>query len=169
LTLPFAALGAIVAALIETTVVPEVAIFQVQANLVLLLAVTATVVMGLEDGLVWAFLGGLLVDMLTPARPVGATVFVLLVMVGLAAGGTRVFGQSRIGALVTVFGLTWAYHVLMIVTLTLTEDVAAGGIDFQLVLGAAVLNTILALPFIGLFTLLERRFGPQERERAAWT
>jgi rod shape-determining protein MreD len=168
LTLPFAALGAIVAALIETTVVPELATF-LQANLVFMLAVTATVVMGLEDGLVWASLGGLLIDMLTPARPVGATVFALLVMVGLAAAASRFFGQSRVGALVIVFGLTWAYHGLLIVTLALTEGVAAGGIDLQLVFGAAVLNTLLALPFIGLFTLLERRFGPQDRERAAWT
>jgi rod shape-determining protein MreD len=169
LTLPFAALGAIVAALIETTVIPDLAIFQVQANLVLLLAVTATVVMGIEDGLVWAFLGGLLVDMLTPARPIGATVFVLLVMVGLAAAASRFFGQSRVGALVVVFGLTFIYHGVLIATLALVEGVAAGSFDLQLVLGAAVLNMLLAIPFVGLFTLLERRFGPQDRERAAWT
>ena len=134
MTLPFAALGAIVAALLETTVMPEVAIFGVQANLLLTLAVTATVIMGIEDGLVWAFLGGLLVDMLTPARPIGATTFVLLVSVGLAAAGTRFVGQTRAGALLLVFVLTWAYHVLLLATLALTEGVAAGSFDFQHVL-----------------------------------
>lgn len=169
MTLPFAALGAIVAALLETTVMPEVAIFGVQANLLLTLAVTATVIMGIEDGLVWAFLGGLLVDMLTPARPIGATTFVLLVTVGLAALGTRFVGQTRAGALLLVFVLTWAYHLLLLATLALTEGVAAGSFDFQHLLGAAVLNTLLAIPFVALFVLLERRFGPQDRERAAWT
>lgn len=169
MTLPFAALGAIVAALLETTVMPEVAIFGVQANLLLTLAVTATVIMGVEDGLVWAFLGGLLVDMLTPARPIGATTFVLLVTVGLAALGTRFVGQTRAGALLLVFVLTWAYHLLLLATLALTEGVAAGSFDFQHLLGAAVLNTLLAIPFVALFVLLERRFGPQDRERAAWT
>ena len=169
MTLPFAALGAIVAALLETTVMPEVAIFGVQANLLLTLAVTATVIMGIEDGLVWAFLGGLLVDMLTPARPIGATTFVLLISVGLAAAGTRFVGQTRSGALLLVFALTWAYHLLLLLTLALTEGVAAGSIDVQHMLGAAVLNTLLAVPFIGLFTVLERRFGNQDRERTAWT
>ena len=169
MTLPFAALGAIVAALLETTVMPEVAIFGVQANLLLTLAVTATVIMGIEDGLVWAFHGGRLVDMLTPARPIGATTFVLLVSVGLAAAGTRFVGQTRAGALLLVFVLTWAYHVLLLATLALTEGVAAGSFDFQHVLGASVLNTLLAIPFVALFVLLERRFGPQDRERAAWT
>jgi len=168
-TLPFAALGAIVAALLETTVMPEVAIFGVQANLLLTLAVTATVIMGIEDGLVWAFLGGLLVDMLTPARPIGATTFVLLVVVGLAAVSTRFTGQTRAGALLLVFALTWVYNVLMLATLALTEGVAAGSFDLQHILGAAVLNTLLAVPFVALFVLIERRFGNQDRERAAWT
>jgi len=169
LTLPFAALGAIVAALLETTVMPEVAIFGVQADLLLVLAVTATVIMGIEDGLVWAFLGGLLVDMLTPARPVGATTFVLLVMVGLAAASTRFVGQTRAGALLLVFVLTWVYHLLMLATLAITEGVTAGSFDLQHVLGSAVLNTILAIPVVALFVLIERRFGNQDRERAAWT
>ena len=150
---------------------PEVAIFGVQANLLLTLAVgAATVIMGIEDGLVWAFLGGLLVDMLTPARPIGATTFVLLVVVGLAAVSTRFVGQTPGGrTLARVFALTWAYNLLMLATLALTEGVAAGSFDLQHILGAAVLNTLLAVPFVALFVLIERRFGNQERERAAWT
>jgi rod shape-determining protein MreD len=168
LTLPFAALGAIVAALIETTVLPEIAIFGVQANLLLTLAVTATVVMGIEDGLVWAFLGGLLIDMLTPARPIGATTFALLVMVGLAFAATRFAGQTRLAAVIVVFGLTWSYHLLLLATLALTEGVGAGGIDLKLVFATALLNMLLAVPFVALFALIERRFGNVERERNAW-
>jgi rod shape-determining protein MreD len=167
LTLPFAALGAIVAALIETTVLPEIG-FLGTANLLLTVTVVAAIVMGVADGLVWAFLGGLLIDMLTPARPIGATTFALVLTVGLTVAAARFFGQSRAATLVIVFGLTWAYHMLMLATLALTEGVAAGTIDLQLVFGAAVLNMLLALPFLALFTLLERRFGPQDRERTAW-
>lgn len=168
MTLPFAALGAIVVALFETTVIPEIPVFGIQANLLLALAVSATVLMGLEDGLVWAFLGGLLVDMLTPARPVGATTFVLLVMVGLAFAGARFAGQTRMAALVIVFGLTWAYSLLLLGTLALTEGVGAGALDLRLVFGSAILNMIIAAPFVALFALIERRFGSLERERTAW-
>lgn len=168
MTLPFAALGAIVAALIETTVIPEIAIFDVQANLLLTLAVTAAVLMGIEDGLVWAFLGGVLVDMLTPARPVGSTTFALLVMVGLAVAATRFAGQRRLSAMLIVFVLTWAFHLLLLATLALTEGVAAGSLDLRHVFATALLNMLVAIPFIGLFTLIERRFGSVDRERTAW-
>lgn len=168
MTLPFAALGAIVAALIETTVIPEIAIFGIQANLLLALAVAATVVMGIEDGLVWAFVGGLIIDMLTPARPVGSTTFVLLVMVGAAAAGSRFAGQTRLAAALMVFGLTFAFHLLLLATLALTEGVEAGAINLQTVFATALLNVIVALPFAALFMLIERRFGNVERERAAW-
>jgi len=168
LTLPFAALGAIVAALIETTVIPEIPIFEVQANLLLTLAVLAAVLMGIEDGLVWAFLGGLLVDMLTPARPIGATTFALLIMVGLAVAATRFVGQTRLAAVILVFVLTWAYHLLLLATLALTEGLAAGAIDLKLVFATALLNMVVALPFVALFTLIERRFGNVDRERTAW-
>ena len=130
---------------------------------------TPVVVTGSSPGLVWAFLGGLLVDMLTPARPVGSTTFVLLVVVGLAAASTRFVGQTRPGAFLLVFLLTWVYHLLMLATLALTEGVTAGSLDLQHVLGAAVLNTILAIPCVALFVVIERRFGNQDRERAAWT
>jgi hypothetical protein len=124
--------------------------------------------MGIEDGLVWAFLGGLLVDMLTPARPIGATTFALLIIVGLAVAATRFVGQTRLVAVILVFVLTWAFHLLLLATLALTEGLAAGAIDLKLVFATALLNVLVALPFAALFTLIERRFGNVDRERTAW-
>ena len=72
LTIPFAALSALIAALLETTVLPEIPIAGATADLVLVVAVVATIMFGVEDGIVAAFVGGLLVDMLIPDRPLGA-------------------------------------------------------------------------------------------------
>ena len=84
MTLPLAAVGALVAALLETSVLPELQIGGTKPDLVLVLAIVATMIMGVEDGLVWAFLGGLMLDVLVPGRPLVATTFVLLLVVGLA-------------------------------------------------------------------------------------
>ena len=89
MTLPFAALGALIAALIETTVLPELPIAGAQPDLVFTLAVVATMLLSAEDGLVWAFVGGLLIDLLVPARPIGATTLSLLLVVGVAALASR--------------------------------------------------------------------------------
>jgi hypothetical protein len=60
MTLLLAAFGAIVAALIEATVVGYLRVGESQPHLVFVLAVIVTVVGGFDRGLVWAFVGGLL-------------------------------------------------------------------------------------------------------------
>src|SRR4051812_49924713 len=83
---------ALLAALLETTVLPEIPIVGATPDLVLVVAVTATLVLGIEDGLIAAFLGGLLTDMLVAQRPLGAATLALLLVTGIAAAVARVAG-----------------------------------------------------------------------------
>lgn len=166
MTLPFAALGALIAALVETSVLPELQVLGTKADLVLVLAIVATILMGVEDGLVWAFLGGLMLDMLTPARPLGATTLALLLVVGLAMIGARVLGPGRIRTVVAAFVLTWLFHVLLLGVLLLTEGITLRTFEPRLVLVAAIMNTVIAVPAALIFGAITRRFG--EPERADW-
>lgn len=166
MTLPFAALGALVAALVETSVLPELQIGGAKADLVFVLAVVATILMGVEDGLVWAFLGGLMIDLLVPARPLGATTLSLLLVVGLAFVSVRLLGPGRLRAVVATFVLSWVYHLLLLGILALTEGVTLRTFEPRLVLVAAVLNTLLAVPAAYLIAAIVRRFG--DAERADW-
>ncbi len=163
MTVPFAALVGLLAALIETTVLPELPIAGATADLVLVSAITATLVLGIEDGLIAAFLGGLLIDMLIPARPLGAATFVLLVVLGMAMVVARVAGPSRRWlAVAMVVVLTPLLHVGIAVVLVLTQGVSLV-VDPAVVLVAAFMNGLIALPVAGLFGAIERRFGASER------
>jgi rod shape-determining protein MreD len=166
LTLPFAALGTLLAALVETSVLPELQIAGTRADLVLVMAIVATMLMGVEDGLVWAFLGGLMLDMLVPGRPLGATTLALLLVVGVAMVATRVVGPGRMRAVIAVFLLTWVFHMLLLGVLTLAEGVTLRTFEPRIVLVAAILNTVIAAPAALVFAAIERRFG--EAERADW-
>lgn len=163
LTLPIAALGALVAALIETSVAPELPIAGAQADVVLALAVVAAMLIGVEDGLVWAFLGGLMLDMLIPARPIGATAVTLLLVVGVATLGARVPGPRRLVAVLTVFALTWLFHLLLLLVMAAVEGVVLSSFQPVVVLSAAIQNTVIALFAALLFDALRRRFAPTER------
>lgn len=164
MTLPFAALGALIAALLETTVLPEIQIAGTQADLVLALAVVATIVLGAEDGLAWAFIGGLMLDMLIPARPIGAATLSLLLVVGIAVLGVRFAGRGhRVLAVLAVFALSWIYHLVLLAVLIFTEGVVLGTYDLRVVFAAAVMNTAIAIPAAMLFAVVERRFGSTER------
>lgn len=166
MTLPFAALGALLAALIETTVLPELPIAGTQGDLVLALAIAAAMLLSAEDGLVWAFVGGLMLDMLIPARPIGATTMTLLLVVGLAALAGLFLGRPiRVAALVAVFGLTWLFHVVLLGVLVFTEGMAFDVFEPRLVLVAAVINLAVAVPAALLFAAVGRRLAS---ERADW-
>jgi rod shape-determining protein MreD len=163
LTLPFAALGALLAALLETSVAPEITIAGAQLDLVLSLAIVAAVTMGVDDALVWAFLGGLMLDMLIPGRPIGATTLSLLLTVGVALLAARIPGPRRTLAIVAVFVLSWVFHALLVGVMTATEGVALSGFSPTGVLAASVMNALVAVPAALLFTAVQRRLSPAER------
>src|ERR1035437_2158456 len=83
MSLVLAAVGAAVAALIQSSILPFTAAGGAGLDHVLVLAVVWTITVGLEGGLIWAFLGGLIIDVLL-MRPLGLTAFVLLLAVGAA-------------------------------------------------------------------------------------
>jgi rod shape-determining protein MreD len=88
MTLLLAAVGATVTALLELSVGPYLRVASTQPHLVLVLGVVVTIAVGLEAGLVWAFLGGIVLDVLAQ-RPLGSTAFALL----LCVGGAHVLGR----------------------------------------------------------------------------
>jgi rod shape-determining protein MreD len=94
MTLLLAAVGATATALLELTVGPYLRIGTAQPHLVLVLGIVVTVAIGLEAGLVWAFVGGLVLDVLAQ-RPLGSTAFALLLCMGATAVLGRFFVRLR--------------------------------------------------------------------------
>lgn len=114
-----AAIGTTIAALLELSLVPHVSIGAVHPHPVLIVTVIWTIVAGLEPGLVCAFLGGLLLDLLAP-RPLGSTAFALLI----AAGGSAATARAlvRVRPLTPVFAVPiWSlvYSLVLYGALTL--------------------------------------------------
>ena len=163
MTIPFAALFTILAALLETTVLPELPIAGATADLVLVCATCAAIILGIEDGLAAAFLGGLMIDLLIPDRPLGAATLSLLLVLGLAMIVARMGGPSRrwLAVAMTVI-LTPLLHGVMAVILVATEGVPLA-LPVTVVLVAAFMNGLIAIPVATLFAAIEHRFGTVER------
>src|SRR3954468_1256695 len=94
MSLTLAAIGAVAAALLNLTIAPFLRVGAAQPDFLLICAIVWTVVAGIEGGLVWAFIGGLMIDFLAP-RPLGSTAFSLLICVGGAALLNRAFAHFR--------------------------------------------------------------------------
>jgi len=99
MSLTLAAVGAVLAALLQSTLVPYLAVGGARPDLMVIVLAIITVVVGVDHGLAVAFVGGLTIDILA-FRPLGSTAFVLLVAVGAAAGLGRLV--PRRGGLSTI-------------------------------------------------------------------
>ena len=95
MTLLLAAVGATVMALFEVVVGSDLQVATAQPHLVFVVGIVVTVAIGLEAGLVWAFVGGLVLDVLVQ-RPLGSTSFALLLSVGATSVLAHVFMRLRI-------------------------------------------------------------------------
>ena len=116
MTLLLAAVGATVTALLELTVGPYLRVGTAQPHLVLVFGIVVTVGIGLEAGLVWAFVGGLIVDVLAQ-RPLGSTAFALLLCVGFTAVLGRLFVRLRpVVPILATLLLSLPYSMILFVT-----------------------------------------------------
>ena len=161
----FAAVGAGMAALLESTIVSRYQIVGAQLQISLVFVIAATIIFGFEEGIAWAFVGGLCLDFFA-MRPLGSSVFVLLVAVALVMVSEPLLSRSRYaGCVIATLFVTPIFLIVSDITtgllrssappLHLTGLVAAG-------LANAGVAAVLSLLLIGI----KRR--AENRERVLW-
>jgi rod shape-determining protein MreD len=161
----FAAVGAVVAALVEATMASRYQIAGAQLQLVLILGIAVTVIYGFEEGMIWAFVGGLLVDFLS-MRPMGSTPFVMLVVVASSEVAAPLLTRSRYpGVIAAVVILTPVFLVASGV-LTGLLNPPTPSLHPTTLAAAAIANGILAAVLAPLVIGLKRR--AELRERIVW-
>ncbi len=166
MSLALAAVGAALAALIQSTAIPFAAGGGADLDLVLVLAITWTMVAGLEGGLVWALVGGLIVDVLL-MRPLGLTALLLTLAVGAAWLMSRVAARAIYpGIVIAILVLAPVVSVVTVVALGALTGVS-GGDPFDDAFSAAIVNGLLGALVAALGVAIHRRFRPAP-ERVDW-
>ncbi len=161
-----AAIGATVTAIFELTVGPYLRVGNAQPHLVFVFAIIWAVAVGLESGLVWAFVGGIALDILAQ-RPLGATPFALIVTVGLAASITRPF--SRIRPLVVVPAvalLSLVYSMTLFVLLGALGSPVTSSDPLTLLVPGVFYDAVIAVIVGPLAVAVHDRYA--DEERADW-
>ena len=166
MALTLAAVGSVVAAILELSLWPYVSVGGGHPHLVLVYVVILSVALGLDAGLTAAFVGGLAIDLLAP-RPIGSTAFVLLLSAGLAVALARVLAPIRyVSPIPIAFVLSLFYSV----TLAVLYRALGGPVDLtdplSTLLPGAIYDTILAGLIGPLAVAL--RVRRLEAERVDW-
>ncbi|TME35267.1 MAG: rod shape-determining protein MreD [Chloroflexi bacterium] len=158
---------AILVGIVHAGLAPAVQIGGVMPNLVLVAVVLVTTSFGFSVGITWAFLSGLVANLLIP-EPLGSIPLALLLVAALVSGGDRVLGR-----------LVWAYPILAafagsivadLVSLAALSLVGNGSlgttVPLQLILSAAVLNAAITGLLLVPMRLVILRYRPEEKP--AW-
>jgi hypothetical protein len=161
------AVGAVLAAILESSVLTHLQVGSVRPDLVFAMGIAVAMVLGFESGVTWAFVGGLSLGLLQPGQVLGASALTLLLVIGASLLVARVFWPPRLVFVAgTAFVLTFAYQV----TLQMVDAVATGsafaGLSVGELIAVAVLNALIAGISVPVVRALDLRFG--EQERLAW-
>lgn len=163
MTLLLAAVGAMVAGLLELTIGSYVRVGDAQPHLVLVLGVIWTVASGLDAGLAWAFAGGLLLDILGP-RPLGSSAFALLVSLSIAAAAARPLHRLRpLAPVALVPALSVVYSVLLLVTFSTLRIPISAPDPMATLAPGVVYDAVIAVLLGPLVVSIHDRGGDQER------
>jgi rod shape-determining protein MreD len=161
------AVGAFLAAILESSVLTQLQVGSVKPDLVFAMGVAVAMVLGFESGMTWAFVGGVTLDLLLPGRAFGSTALALVLATAAALLVARATWPPRlIVVAATALGLTIAYQVMLLGLLALTSDVAFTGLSVTDVAVIGLANTAIAAVSVVAVRALDLRFG--EPERMAW-
>jgi len=165
MTLLVAAIAATVAALLESTITQYLRVGDAQPHLVFVLAVVTTVAVGLDAGLVWAFVGGIALDTLgSSARPLGSTAFALLVAVGLTNVLARSLVRVRpIVAIIATALLSLVYSMTLVFLFSVLRPPAALSDPLRLLLPSVLYDVIAAIVIGPLVVSIHDRMTEEER------
>jgi rod shape-determining protein MreD len=148
MSLLLAAIGATLIALVEVTVVPYIKVGDVGPHPVLIGGVIWTIAAGIDRGIAWAFVGGLVLDSLL-GRSLGTSALALLLAVGAAALIARPFPRLRLVApLIAVPVLSLAYALVVAGVTSATQPGVALNEPVGLFVPGAIYDAIIGM-FLG--------------------
>lgn len=161
------AVGAVLAAILESSVLAHLQVGSVKPDLVFAMGIAVAMVLGFEAGVTWAFVGGLSLDLLLPGQVLGASALTLLLVIGLSLLVARVLWPPRLlFVALAAFVLTFVFHVLLQLLDGLATGSAFVGLSVSELLVIGLLNAVLAGLAVPVVRALDLRFG--EQERLAW-
>ena len=149
----------LVAALLQGTVAPLIAVGEARPSLPILVAASWSVAAGAREGVWWAFLGGLVSDLIS-AGPLGAFALASLPPVA-AVGSLRETGSTRsapvvVGAVLVGLAALAAGLIYLGILAVTGDAVTSLPLAAGTAVASAVYTGLLALPIYPLARLLRR-------------
>ncbi|GAC1319636.1 MAG: hypothetical protein NVS2B16_00570 [Chloroflexota bacterium] len=151
-------------ALLQISIVTHLAVRGIYPSLVLILVVNWGILRGTDEGMLWAFVGGLCLDTFS-GWPFGTSTVALVVVASVVSLGQGTFIKTH--ALLppaTLFGATFLYYLVALFILESTQQPVDWVLALErIALPVAVYNALVNIGGFWLTQRLERRVYPVPR------
>ena len=149
------------AAVLQSTVLARFHFFGGTLDVVLLITLGWTIAGDWQGGMIWGFIGGLGLDLLS-GGPLGLAPFALVLMAYLASLTEGRFWRSHVLLPLATIALgTFGFHGVYLLGLSLTGEAVDWGAGLaRVTLPAAVLNAVAMLPLYHALRWLRARVFP---------
>jgi rod shape-determining protein MreD len=137
-----------VVALVQSVLLSRVDLLGARPDLMFLVVLTWAIARSVDEGLVWGFIGGLIID-LRSGGPLGATALALVVVTFLAGQSWgQGIGSPVVHLLVLALVGGLAYHLILLIVLAWTGHTVDWGFSLlRMALPSVILNMVLT-PFV---------------------
>lgn len=154
----------LVAALIQAIILPRLRMYGGQPDLVVLIVVAWAIFDDAQEGMVWAFIGGLFLDLFS-GTPLGVSSLVLVpitYLVGLAEA--RVYRSSLLLPILLMGSGALAYHVLYLLALRLLAGMSVSWllVPWYVTLPSLLFDAILILPALWILRQWYDKLHPRQ-------
>jgi len=135
-------------ALLQSTWLSGVSLWGARPDLMLLVVLAWTAIGNTEEGLLWSFIGGFVLDLLSGGA-LGVQMLALLAVAFLAGQSLgEGLGSPLVRMLLLALLCGIAYHMTLLVALALTGHTVDWGFAVLRVAGPSVLLNTLLIPFV---------------------
>ncbi|MBN1955373.1 MAG: rod shape-determining protein MreD [Anaerolineae bacterium] len=148
--------------LLQSTVLAPISILGGRPDLVLLVVVGWAFIRGPEEGVVWAFISGLLLDLFSGGPLGGVTLALLVVALFVGQKWGQELGATFLQLFLLVLIAAFVYHILILLALGWTGYATDWRYGLaRIAAPSAILNAVLA-PFVHYpLAWLDRRTRPE--------
>jgi rod shape-determining protein MreD len=153
-------------ALLQSTVMPRIEVLGVRPDLVLLAVTSWSILRGPEEGMLWALVGGVIMDLLSGAPFGVSTLALLLVSFGAGSGPRNVIRLDILLPIAIIPPATLLYHVVTLGLMSALGWRTSWSASMrQIVLPSLLVNSI-GMPFV--YLLLRSLHRHTAREEITW-
>lgn len=154
----------LLSAILQSTVLARLRVFGGQPDLIPLLVITWAILDQRNEGIVWAFVGGLFADLLSGA-PLGVSSLALMpVAFVISLTEAQVYRHNLLLMLIFVAGGALAYHVTYLLALRFVAGfpVLWSESFWYVTLPSVLFDLVLAVPALSLLGLWYDRLHPRQ-------